>query len=140
MGYALTDRTIESLKRVFTSDGVNRIVHALQNHEQENKAVVRINVDTCFGDFGRYMKEVEFAFNIGSEVLPIQPLEQNKWIPIKQINHHVVGENVIFKSKCKELTMHNVEELDATDNTILCNIDNDWYSLDDMTHFMIFEQ
>lgn len=140
MGYKLTDKAIESLKRVFTSDGINRIVQKLQNHKQDGGGYVQVTVDMSFGDFGRYMKEVTLAFYIGTEVLPIEPLELNKWLPIEKINNHVLEENVIFKSKYKELTMHNVGCLSTADNTIYCNINSTWYSLDDMTHFMIFEQ
>lgn len=140
MGYKLADKTIESLQRVFHKEAIDRIASTLTSVEQKDGGCVKVTVNTHFGDFAGVMNEVTFVFDIGREVLPIPPLEHNKWLPIEKINSSVIDENVIFKDRSGELTLRNVYEADHTDNTILCRIDDSWHSLDNMTHFMIFDQ
>ena len=140
MGFKLTDETIEGLQRVFHKETVDKIARTLEGVSQKDGARVQTSVNTNFLDFAGVMKEVTFVFDIGREVLPLEPLELNKWLPIEKINSHVLERNIIFKNKYEELTLHNVGAIDKDDNTVFCNIDNTWYSLEDITHFMIFKQ
>ena len=140
MSYKLTDKMVEKLKASFSLHAIDKINDALAEHEQDAGHVVRITVNISYDDLAKVMNKVQFDFYIGEEVLPLRTLELNKWLPIEKIDHSVIGENVVFKDKSGELTLHNVARLSDTKSTILCNIDDTRYCLDSMTHFMIFEQ
>lgn len=140
MGYKLTAKMVEKLKRSFNNCAIDKINDTLAEREQDERNTVRITININFDDLTKVMSEVTFIFYKGIEVLPLQHLELNKWLPIEKIDYSVIDENVIFKDKSGELTLHNVAKLTGTKSTILCNIDDTWHCLDNKTHFMIFEQ
>lgn len=141
MGYKLTESAIEKLKKTFSSYAINKINRELARLEYTVPlGPAQVEVDVNCDDYESVISKAVFVFAIPDEAQPIYPLEHNKWINIKEINQHVVDENVIFKDKSGELTLRNVARIDSTDNTVLCNIDDTWYNLDNMTHFMIFDK
>ena len=140
MGFKLTERVKEKLKKIFPQHAIDKINCALSLCEDTGSYYVIVDVDVNCDDYTNFMSKVQFTFEIGKEVTRCFPLEVNKWLPINQIDHQVIDKNIIFKDKSGKMALHNVGALDNTDNTILCNNDLTWYDLDDIEKFLIFEQ
>ena len=140
MGFKLTDRTTKALKEIFPQRAIDKINCKLILCEDTGSDIVRVDVDVNCDDYTNFMSKVQFAFSRGGEVTLCSPLEVNKWLPIDQIDHRVIGKSIIFKDKSGKMALHNVDTLDNNDNTILCRNDLTWYDLDDIEKFLIFEQ
>lgn len=140
MGFKLTESATKELKEIFPQRVIDKINYALTLCEDTGSDIVRVDVDVNCDDYTNFMSKVQFVFSKGGELALCFPLEVNKWLPINQIDHRVIGKSIILKDKSGKMALINVDTLDNNKNSILCRNELTWYDLDDIEKFLVFEQ